>query len=303
MYYITERDVTENLGMKETIGAMREAFRDYSSGEADTRPRERIILNGIVYNTMPAILPKYGLAGLKTYIASKNGARFVVVLFDTQSMDLIAVMEANRLGQVRTGALPAMVTSNIVKEKDIPVCIIGSGFQAETQLEGLLAVYDPSDIRVYSRNHRNAAAFAQRMSSKTGRDIRAFERARDATMGARVINTITDSNDPIFERSDLSDTYHVNLCGGNIPTRHEVGTSVLADSQLIIAENLQQALRESGEIIDFMKEYPDREVIELKDFIRQAVKAPQRTVFKSMGIGLEDVAAAHVVLKNMGIRH
>ncbi len=300
MHYITEEDVRENLGMNETIAAMKEAFMEYSTGKADTRPRERIILDGIVYNTMPAILPRYGLAGLKTYIASRNGARFVVVLFDTRNMDLIAVMEANRLGQVRTGALPAMVTSLIVKEKDIPVCIIGSGFQAETQLEGLLAVYDPSQIRVYSRNYRNAVAFAQRMSSRTGRKIMAFEKVRDATMGARVINTITDSNDPIFGREDLSAAYHVNLCGGNIPNRHEVDNSVLSGSQNVIVENLEQALKESGEIIDFMRENPGRKIVELRDFIRNP-EMGERTVFKSMGIGLEDVAAAHVVLKNMGI--
>lgn len=301
MHYITEDEVTENITMNEAIQAMEEAFTEYSLGNAVSRPRERLILNGIVYNTMPAILEKHHLAGLKTYIASRKGARFVVAVFDTRSLDLVAIIEANRLGQIRTGALPAMVTSRIVKEKHEPVCIIGSGFQAETQLEGLLARFDPDDIRVYSRTYTNASKFARRMSEILGREVKAYEKVSAATMGARIISSITDSNNAIFSRSDLGKKYHVNLCGGNIPDRREATDEVLSEAGLVIAEDIEQALRESGEIIQFHESHPDRKIMELRDFMRYTGEMPDRTVFKSMGIGLEDVAAAYVVLKNMNI--
>ncbi len=301
MYYITEEDVRNNLGMKETIEAMEVAFTEYGKGTAATSPRDRLIIGGVVYNTMPGVIEKYHLAGLKTYIASKNGARFVVAVFDTRSMDLVAVIEANRLGQVRTGALPAMVTSRIVRAKNPDICIVGSGFQAETQLEALLAIYGPENVYVYSRNFGNAVSFAERMSRTHGIDIIPVKTVAEGTRNARIINTITNSNEAIFSRKDLGQEYHVNLCGGNLPNRREAAEDVLANSEMVIAENLDQALKESGEIIGFHKNYPERQITELKDFVRAGDGEFSTSVFKSMGIGLEDVAAAYVVLKNMSL--
>ena len=301
MYYITEEDVRKNLGMKETIDAMETAFSEYGNGMAATSPRDRLIIGGVVYNTMPGVIEKYHLAGLKTYIASKNGARFVVAVFDTRSMDLVAVIEANRLGQVRTGALPAMVTSRIVKDRNPDICIVGSGFQAETQLEALLALYDPENVYVYSRNFGNASAFAERMSRLHGIAVTPVKSVAEGTRKARIVNTITNSNEAIFSRKDLGQEYHVNLCGGNLPNRMEAAEDVLTGSEVIIAENLDQALKESGEIIGFHENHPERQITELKDFITTGKADFKRSVFKSMGIGLEDVAAAYVVLKNMSL--
>ncbi|MEM0157647.1 MAG: ornithine cyclodeaminase [Thermoplasmataceae archaeon] len=301
MYYITEEDVRSNLGMKETIEAMEVAFTEYGKGTAATSPRDRLIIGGVVYNTMPGVIEKYHLAGLKTYIASKEGARFVVAVFDTRSMDLVAVIEANRLGQVRTGALPAMVTSRIVKARNPDICIVGSGFQAETQLEALLAIYDPENIYVYSRNFGNAGSFAERMSRAHGINVIPVKNVAEGTRKARIINTITNSNEAIFSRKDLGQEYHVNLCGGNLPNRREAAEDVLTGSELVIAENLDQALKESGEIIGFHKNHPERQITELKDFVIARDGNFSRSAFKSMGIGLEDVAAAYVVLKNMSL--
>lgn len=301
MYYITEEDVRKNLGMKETIEAMEIAFIEYGNERAATSPRDRLIIGGIVYNTMPGVIEKYHLAGLKTYIASKNGARFVVAVFDTRSMDLVAVIEANRLGQVRTGALPAMVTSRIVKDRNPDICIVGSGFQAETQLEALLAIYDPENVYVFSRNFGNAASFAERMSRMHEIHVTPVRSVAEGTAKARIINTITNSNEAIFSRKDLGHEFHLNLCGGNLPNRREAAEDVFTQSELIIAENLDQALKESGEIIGFHENYPERKIMELKDFVVAPKGDYRRSVFKSMGIGLEDVAAAYVVLKNMSL--
>lgn len=304
MHYISEQEVKENLGMKETIDVLEEAFESLAQGSSHYRPRERIIFNGTVFNTMPGVFEKRHLAGLKTYIANKDGVRFVVVVFDTRNNDLLAVIEANRLGQVRTGALPAMVTRRIVSGSSHSLAVVGSGFQAETQLEGINEVFDLENISVYSRAYNHAQAFAEKMSKKTGMNVKAFEKVRDALKGATIVNSITDSNDSIFSRGDLGEEYHVNLCGGNLPTRREAAEDVLMDSELLIVEDLAQAMKESGEIIGITRGHPEKNFVNLGDLMKMEkgqYYGKKRTLFKTMGLGLEDVAAAYVLMKNMDI--
>ena len=301
MLYITEKEVEENLEMGETIKILREAFEDLGRGNSSVSPRDRLQSDGVVLNSMPGIFAKYHLAGMKNYIAGKGGARFVVMVFDTKSSELLAVIEANRLGQVRTGALPAMASQLILKKKEQEIAIIGSGYQAETQLEGLLTVFDSGLVHVYSRHIENARGFARRMQSKFGVEARVHEKVADAARNATVISSMTNSNEAVFTRKDLPDRYHVNLCGGNLPMRREAAEDVLVHSNLIVVEHLEQSLKESGEIIGFRKNHPDREMIELKDMVlNPPSKSPERSVFKTMGIGLEDVAAAYLVLRKMG---
>lgn len=301
MHYITEKEVEQTLDMKETVAILREAFQDLGVGNSSVSPRERLHSDGAVLNSMPGIFAKYHLAGMKCYIAAKGGARFVVLVFDTRSSDLIAVIEANRLGQVRTGALPAMVSQLLLKKKEQEIAIIGSGYQAETQLEGLLSVFDAGLVHVYSRHPENARSFARRMQSKFGVEARAHEKVSEATRDATVINSITNSNDAIFSRKDLGERYHVNLCGGNLPMRKEAAEDVLLQSDMVVVEHLEQAMKESGEIIGLRKNNPEKEIIELKDLVtKPPAREPERSVFKTMGVGLEDVAAAYLVLKNLG---
>lgn len=304
MNYIGEKDVEENLGMKETIDILEEAFESLASGSSHSRPRERIVFNGTVFNTMPGVFNKYHLAGLKTYIANKEGAHFVVLVFDTRNSDLLAVIEADKLGQIRTGALPAMVTRRMVQKRSQGLCVVGSGYQAETQLEGMLNAFDLDSITVYSRTFRNAEKFSERMSRKFSVDIKAHESVSSALKDATIINSITDSNDSIFSRKDLGEEFHVNLCGGNRPMRREAAEDVLVDSDLIVVEDMEQALKESGEIISMEKNHPEKGMIQLVDLMkmdRTQYLGNKKTVFKSMGIGLEDVAAAYVLFRNMKI--
>ncbi len=302
MFYISEKEVVENLGMKEIMDELEATFIDYGKGRAEASPRDRILMERTVFNTMPAVSLRHGLAGMKTYIAGPGGAHFVVLLFDMKEDRLVAVIEANRLGQIRTGALPAMVTRRIVTGKGHTFTLIGSGFQAETQLKGVLEAADVGEIRVYSRTFNNARAFAERCSKELGRDIKPVEKVGDALRGATIISSITDSNSPIFSRSQLGESYHVNLAGGNLPMRQEAADDVLSDSNLVVVEHMEQAMKESGEIIHLARNGGSGKIVELKDFLGGTGKQTGgRTVFKSMGIGLEDIAAGYIVLRNMGL--
>lgn len=302
MFYISEKEVEENLPMGEIIDELEKTFIEYGKGESQVSPRDRLIQDGVVFNTMPAISRRLGLAGMKTYIAGKNGHHFVVLLFDTRANRLIAVIDANKLGQIRTGALPAMVTRHLVKGKGQVLALLGSGFQAETQLEGVLEVADVDEVRVYSRTFANAKKFAEKYAGK-GVNIKAVEEVGPALRNATIVNSITNSNDAIFSRAQLGDEYHVNLAGGNLPRRREAAEDVLANSDLVVVEQMDQALKESGEIIGLARTEHKDKMIELKDFIlkKDSYSAVKRSVFKTMGIGLEDIAAGYIVLKNMGL--
>ncbi len=290
--YISDNDVQKNLPIKQCISELREAFISYGSGKSHSNSRDRIFSGNSILNTMPAYYEKYNIAGLKTYIASKNGVRFVVIIFDVSNPENLYVIDANTLGQIRTGALPAMVTSEIIKKKNINFALIGSGFQAETQLLSMKEVYDFENVYVYSRNYEHAKKFSEKFDF----DI-TYSDNLSVLKKANVITSITNATDPIFDNSMLPDKYHLNLVGANILGHREASGNVLDNADIIITEHLEQSMKESSEI----SEVSDKnKIIELKDFILNPKKG-NKTIFKTMGIGLEDIVSGYIVLKNMNI--
>ncbi len=301
MRYITEAEVQEFGSMKDTIIKIREAFEDYSAGNSSFSSRARLPFPKGSYIAMPGVFAKYGLAGLKTYVGNKSGIRHTVV-FSTETAEIIAIIESSNMGRIKTGALPAMVSEKLVHGKNQNLCIIGSGFQAEGQLEGMLSVFDLEMVAVYSKTIEHARKFAESMSTKYGVDIKAYDAVKSALNGATIVNTITNSQSPIFYRKDLGVSYHVNLCGANIPSRVEVGEDVLAESDLVVVEHMPQAMEESAEIKALRMNQPWVKCIEVKDIMGNTFDPSyDKTVFKSMGVGLEDLAAAASLLQRMDV--
>lgn len=297
MYLITEKEVIENFDMKTAIDAMKDAFTEYYKGTAGADSRVRTYSGSSVLSTMPAYMNRYGISGMKTYIAGKSGAKFFVLLFDTNSNELIALIEANRLGQVRTGAVTALATS-LLRPEIRNVVLVGSGFQAETQLEGILSISNPEEIRVYSRTLDHCKKFAENMEKKYGRDVRPFEDIRSAMSGADTILSITSSTAPVITDLSFLEEYHLNLAGANVLTRREADEQVIEDADLVVTEHLDQSYKESSEITDFINS--GGRVIELKDVVGNKGKfSGKKTIFKSMGIGLEDISSAYYLLKKM----
>jgi alanine dehydrogenase len=301
MLYVTENDVRGNLSMKELIPALKDFISDYGKGAAFSSSRNRIIAGTHILNTMPASAPKYNLAGLKSYISSRNGFRAVVNVFTIDPPDLLAVVDANILGQMRTGALPAMVTSLLLKQRSVNFSIFGSGFQAETQLTGMATAFHIDRAFVYSRHGERSRAYAERYSRDLGVDIVSVDKPEEALRHSDVVSTITTSRAPLFTADMLPDHYHINLAGGNLPNRSEAGPDVIGGSSSIIVEHLDQAFVESGEIIGSGMRKDDPRLVEMAKFVSDPSQySPgQRTIFKSMGIGIEDLCAAYVVLRNI----
>lgn len=287
--------------MKDTITKLEEAFTDYASGNADFSSRIRLPTGKGSYIAMPGSFNRYSIAGMKTYVSNRKGIRHVMV-FNTKTAEPIALIEASRLGQLKTGGLPAMVTRRLLRRRPHKFSLIGSGLQAEAQLEGMISQFDLDDLTVFSRNYKHAEAFAERASRKFGIELKACETVSEALQDADVVNTITNAVEPIIHRKDLGEFYHVNLVGANIPGRVEAAPDVLSESQLVVVEHMEQAMKESTEIIELMNSSNHPRCIELKELMSDStLSSPDRTVFKSMGVGLEDLAAAASLLQRMDI--
>ncbi|MEM0133310.1 ornithine cyclodeaminase [Acidiplasma sp.] len=294
IYYISDEDVKKYLDIKECINELRDAFTSYGNKKSYANARDRIYGDNFILNTMPAYYEKYNIAGLKTYISGKNGVRFVVIIFDISDPEKLFIIDANTLGQIRTGALTAMVTSLLINKKNINYTLIGSGFQAETQLKAMASIYDLNNVYVYSKNYEHALNFSKKFdfNIKASRDLSVLK-------DSDVITSVTNSKTPIFDYSMLPEKYHINLVGSNIIGRREANNDVLDNSDIVISENLDQSMKEASEIIDMKNK---NKIVELKDFIINVNKYKvNKSVFKSMGIGLEDIAAGYIVLKNMKV--
>lgn len=294
MIYITENEVKMNLPMDELVNDLEVAFTDYGNGNSFSSPRDRIYTGESFLNTMPAHWKRYGISGLKTYISGKRGVKFVVILFQEKNPEEFFVIEADKLGQMRTGALPAVVT----KKLNVPgeFLLIGSGFQAETQMEAMVNTLKLKRASVYSRNAEHANKFAQRMSQKLGIVIDPLRDISDLSQ-FKIISTVTNSKEPFLMKSAMPERYHLNLVGANLMNRSEATPEVMNSADLIIVEHREQAMNESAEIRSVKDA---NKIVELRDYMAKEIKTGQRTIFKSMGIGLEDIVAGRIVAKNLG---
>src|SRR5205085_12579074 len=173
---LRERHVTELLTIEMALEAVEEVLRDQAEGEATNRPRYRVAMPTGQLHVLAAGDKRLGVYGLKTYTVSRQGARFLVLLYDAASGDLLAMIEADRLGQMRTGAASGVATKYMARESADVLGVYGSGWQAESQVMAICAVRQLREVRVYSRTAEKRAAFARRLQSLVRCEVVPVER-------------------------------------------------------------------------------------------------------------------------------
>jgi alanine dehydrogenase len=300
--YLSEKDVIACLPMSKAIDLLEGAFRQLADGTAINHPRRRIILpTGSVLHYMAAGMPDY--FGLKAYsVNAKTGAHFEVLLYRSADGLPLATFEANHLGQIRTGAASGLATKFLAREDASVAAIIGSGFQAETQLEAVANVRPLKEVRVWSRRPEKRAEFARRCAEKFGLNVRATETTRECIEGADIVVTATSSKEPIFEGAWISPGTHVNAAGSNWAERRELPTDLILDRAALVAvDSVEVGKIESGDLLIPLRERSGAAflAVELSQII--AGKLPGRTnpdqitIFKSNGLAVEDIAVAGYV--------
>ena len=295
MLYLTEADVRQLLPMPECIRIMRETFEALRDGSAQNQPRRRLILKtGSVLHSMAGAWGNY--YGTKFYAANpKYGAHFLFALYDAQTAAPLALMEANSLGQIRTGAASGYATDLMANPKAEVVGIIGSGFQARSQLKAVRVVRNVREVRVWSRKTENARSFADQMNAV------AVESAQAAVHDADIVTTATNAKEPVLEADWIRPGTHINAMGSNMATRRELPADLVCRADVIAVDSLEQAKMEAGDLI--LANCWDH-VVELQA-VRPDYEPGRITVFKSIGLGVEDVAAGAYVYeqarrKNLG---
>ncbi len=285
MLFLTESEVRGLLPMNEAIRMMRLAFGAARRGEAQSQPRRRLILKtGSILHQVPGAFGNY--FGMKFYASNpKYGVSFLFSLYDSETAKPLALMEANWLGQIRTGAASGYATDLLANPAADTLGVIGSGFQARSQVEAIREVRPIRTVRVWSRHHEKREAFAAEMNAT------AAATAEEAVRGAQIVVTATYSKDPVIEDDWIEPGVHINAMGSNMVNRRELPAELVRRAGLIAVDALDAAKNEAGDII-MADAWAN--VVELQNVERGW--DPQRiTIFKSVGLGMEDVAAGSLV--------
>jgi alanine dehydrogenase len=294
--FLRESDVEALLSPEDAVAAVEACFARMARGEVENRPRFRIPLVHGLLNVMAAADLGLDVAGLKTYAGFSEGARFAVVLFAADRPELLAVIEADRLGRLRTGAASAVAAKYLAKPGARTLGLIGTGWQAESQLACIRAAL-PGIERVvaYSRNAERLADFCERFGAEAG------EYNRDAAE-QDVVVTVTTSKDPVLRGEWLEAGALVCAAGANRIEARELDNAVLERATFVCCDSKAQARLEAGDLAEPVERgvLDWLEVHELSEVVGGEVSGRAHdddvVLFKSVGIAAEDLAVAALVL-------
>lgn len=292
MIFVTEDQVRKLLPMRECIRLMRDVFNDLRTGAALNQPRRRLNLpTGSTLHSLAGAWGKY--FGTKIYSAHpKFGAHFFFLLFDAATGRPLAQFEANYLGQIRTGAASGYATDLLAAPDATKLAIIGSGFQAQSQFDAICAVRPIKEVRVWSRKEAKRDEFAQSIGAVP------VSTAEEAVRGADIVATATSAKDPVLESAWIAPGTHVNAMGSNQALRRELPSELIARAELIAVDSLEQAKIEAGDLLLAPVDWGDPRIVELSKIDARPNGSPV-TIFKSIGLGVEDVAAAAYVYEQL----
>jgi ornithine cyclodeaminase/alanine dehydrogenase-like protein (mu-crystallin family) len=293
--YLREADVEELLSPADAVAVVDECFARTARRAVELDPRRRIGLESGRLHLMAASDLELHRAAVKTYTGFAEGARFVVALFAADRPELLALIEADRLGQLRTGAASAVAARHLAKPGARSLGLIGTGWQAESQLACIRAALPEIErVVAYSRNEERLEEFCRRFDCEAG------EYNRDAAE-QDVVVTITSSRDPVLRGEWLRPGVLVCAAGANRIEARELDNAVLERATFVCCDSLEQAKAEAGDLVEPVERgvLDWLEVHELAEVVGGETAGRQDdddiVVFKSLGIASEDVAAAAFV--------
>jgi alanine dehydrogenase len=298
--YVTEREVVDALSPADAVEAIDACFRRMAAGAVENRPRYRLRLHEGALAVMAAADLELGYAGAKVYAGFAGGARPVVDLFRADAPELVAVLEADELGRLRTGAASGVAARRLAKPDARTLGVIGCGRQAETQVACIRAAM-PSLERVvaYCRTAATLRDFCARNECEPG------ESHRDPAEGDIVV-TVTSSSDPVLRGEWLQPGALVCAVGANDGRRRELDDVVLQRASFVCCDSIADAKLESADLIEPIanRVLDWLEVHELQAVVAGEVTGRQAdddiVVFKSNGLAAWDIAAAAAVIENLG---
>jgi ornithine cyclodeaminase len=301
MLHLTDPDLRASaLDYAHVADALAEAFADLASGGAAIHPRQRSACADVRLATMGALWPRRGVAGVKSYPTVAGRFGFAVVLFELASNRPVAVVEGDELTRLRTAAMTAMVAARAARPDARVLALFGCGQQGRAQAQALAAGFAFDEVRVV--DPLADAGWCERLQAATGARVRVVD-AEAAVRGADLVVTATRSSTPVFDGRWLADDAFVAAIGTSTPAGRELDDETLARAARIVVEWRPQCVAEAGELVQWRRGRDLDKVVDLVQLFageapwRPAPGAPAGpTVFKSVGVGLADVAAAWAAL-------
>lgn len=302
--YLTEHDVTRLVDMQAALDAVEEAFRRWGQGQADNVPRARAMAPGAVLHTMSAAAEYLGLVGWKCYTTTRQGAKFLIGLYDANDGSLQALIEADHLGQLRTGAATGVAAEWMADPDAKEVGLFGAGKQAATQLAALAKVRPLKRALVYSRNPDKRQEFCAWMAHDLGVQVEPVDRPQHAAADLPMVVTATTSREPVLDGSWLAEGAFVAAIGCNWHNRAEIDTATIRRAAVVVCDDIEACRREAGDFRDALEKgvFDWQQAVHLRDVVGgQAAGRPRGLggvrLFKSVGLALEDVALGAEVLR------
>ena len=295
---LRDRDVHSLLEMPDTVDVLEEAFKALSHGNAINRPRARLHQGGGMLHTLTASFMGAGVLGLKTFTVFRQGVHSVVLLFSAEDGHLLALVEAEWLGRMRTGGASGLATRYLANPDAWQVGLIGTGKQAMTQLMGVCAVRPIRSVLVFSRRRPECEAFCAQMAQQLQIEVTPAESARAAMEDADIVITATTSAEPVFDGHWLKPGCHINTIGSNWAKRREVDDETVARASLIATDSIEQARIEAGDLVIPANSgnLPWDRVWELADVVAgdgaERNSSYDITLYKGVGTALEDITVA-----------
>ena len=294
--------------MPEAMDLVERMLLRLAAGQAVNHPRRRVAMESrTLLHYMAGGDNENGLVGIKVYASNPavGAPDFRVLLFDANTAQLLAEIEANILGQIRTGAASGVATRHLARQDASRVAIFGSGFQAETQLEAVSCARKLERARVFSRKAERRQAFAERMSERLNLSVTATQSPEDALDGADIVITVTNARSPVFPGRLLRPGTHINAAGSNHVLRREIDGDAVRMASLIAVDSMEQARMEAGDLTQAEKDgaFDWSEACELHDVLAGnqpgRTSAEQITLFESQGLAVEDIAMADFLYRKL----
>lgn len=294
--YLSEADVRSLVTVPDAVDALEEAFRHWRLGGTENLPRQRLPLPTGSLNLMAASYPAADVCGHKAYF---SGCHFVS-LYSISEHRLLALIEAATLGAMRTGAASGVATRYLARPDATRCGIIGTGRQARTQLQAVASVRTIREVSVFGRDAGRRAAFVEEMEATLECPVKAADTMEDCVREADIVIAATKAAEPVILGEWLADGAHVNAIGANAYGRRELDAAAVMRASVVAVDDRDQARVEARELIDLVDggDLSWDDVVELGALVQAgpvARDAAAVTLFKSLGVALEDIAFARLI--------
>lgn len=306
--FLGEAEVEELLNMDDAVGIVEETFRQQGNGNMINHPRNRIKTPKSMLHYLPGAVPHMNVMGYKAYTSSKAGIKFRVFLHDIETGELLSIMDGNYMGMIRTGAATSVATKHMSRPDSSRVGIFGAGWQARGQALGVCAAREIRNISVYSRDPNRRKAFCDEMRNLLDLEVIPAEKPEDVLNEVDILITATTSAQPVFSGELVGPGVHINAIGGNFLFKREIDERCVSKCAVIVVESKEQSKLEAGEFMPLVEKGRLwwEGVHELGEVVTGKINGRNNdreiTLFKSLGIAIEDIAVAAHIYKLAKVR-